>query len=65
MIIIIIMMATVIQMMVIPTQIAAVEAATTIATMMITPYSLSQASSTFFWPKWALKLSNARKDLRV
>lgn len=55
----------VIQMMMIATEIAAVEAATTIATMMITPYSLSPAFKAFFWPKWALKLSNAHKDLRV
>jgi hypothetical protein len=59
------MMVMVIQMMMIATEIAAVEAATTIATMMITPYSLSPAFKAFFWPKWALKLSNAHKDLRV
>jgi hypothetical protein len=57
MIIIIIMMTA--------SETAAVGAATSIATMMMTPYSLSLAFSTSFWQKWALKYSNARKDLLV
>lgn len=51
--------------MLMASQTPAVGAATSMATMMITPYSLSPAFSTFFWQKWTLKFSDASKDLCV